>query len=150
MRIVKILANDLMNNPPGIPYYPVPVKAGFPSPAADYIEERIDLNTEYIKHPLSTFLVDCEGDSMINAFIPPRAKLIVDRSLTARNGDIVLAVLNGELTVKYLRKNEFKCWLVPANKKYSDIEITEEMNMQIWGVITTILINTKETPLCMP
>ncbi|HZG23858.1 MAG TPA: translesion error-prone DNA polymerase V autoproteolytic subunit [Chitinophagaceae bacterium] len=149
MTIVKILANEQRHTPPGVLYYPVPVKAGFPSPAADYMEERIDLNAEYIKHPLSTFLVDCEGDSMINAFIPPKAKLIVDRSLTARNGDVVLAVVNGELTVKYLRKTDFKCWLVAANVKYNDIEITEEMNMQIWGVVTTILISTKEAPLCM-
>jgi DNA polymerase V len=61
----------------------------------------------------------------------------------------VLAVVNGELTVKYLRKTDFKCWLVAANVKYNDIEITEEMNMQIWGVVTTILISTKEAPLCM-
>src|SRR6267154_1544760 len=101
-------------------YYNANVKAGFPSPAMDYLEERISLDKEFIKHPLSTFIIESSGDSMINAFIPPKAKLLVDRSITAKNGDIVLAVINGEFTVKYLKKNDFKCWLVPANSKYRE------------------------------
>jgi len=132
-----------------IVYYEAAVKAGFPSPAMDYLEERIDLTKEFIKHPLSTFLVDCSGDSMINAFIPPKAKLIVDRSLHPRNGDIVLAVLNGEFTVKFFKKNEHRCWLIPANSKYREIEITPEMNMQIWGVITYIISDAKDLRKCM-
>jgi DNA polymerase V len=130
-------------------YYSANIKAGFPSPAMDYLEERIDLNKEFIKHPLSTFIIDCSGDSMINAFIPPRAKLVIDRSINPKNGDIVLAVLNGEFTVKFLKKNDFKCWLVPANKKYKEIEVTDEMNMQIWGVVTNIIIDTKDVGTCM-
>ena len=128
----------------GVASFAVKIPAGFPSPAMDYMEDRIDLNKELIRHPLSTFLVESEGTSMINAFIPPRAKLIVDRSLTAKTGDIVLAVVNGEWTIKYLVKNEFKCWLRPANSKFPDIEITPEMNMEVWGVVTTILINPKD------
>ena len=130
-------------------YYEAAVKAGFPSPAMDYLEERIDLTKEFIKHPLSTFLVDCSGDSMINAFIPPKAKLIVDRSLNPRNGDIVLAVLNGEFTVKFLKKNEHRCWLIPANSKYREIEVTPEMDMQIWGVITHVITDGKDLRKCM-
>ena len=128
----------------GIAMFRLKVPAGFPSPAMDYMEERIDLNKEFIKHPLSTFIVECEGYSMINAFIPPKAKLVVDRSVSPRSGDIVLAILNGEWTVKYLIKNEYKCWLRPANSKFHDIEITAEMNMEVWGVVTTILINPKD------
>jgi DNA polymerase V len=89
-----------------LPYYTSKVKTGFSSPANDYL------------HPLSTFIVESEGDSMKDAFIPPKAKLIIDRSLKPKNGDIVLAVINGEFTVKYLKKNPFKCWLIPANKKF--------------------------------
>lgn len=133
----------------GVQLFNNSVPAGFPSPAMDYMEERIDLNKEYIKHPLSTFIVSSEGLSMINAFIPPKARLIVDRSVTAKNGDIVLAVLNGEWTVKYFIKNDYKCWLRPANSKFPDIEISEEMNMQVWGVVTTILIDTKDVKQCM-
>ena len=123
--------------------------AGFPSPAADHAEERIDLNKEFIRHPLSTFIIECEGDSMIDAFIPQKARLIVDRAITPKNGDIVLAVINSEFTVKFLKKNDHKCWLIPANKKYRDIEITPEMNMQVWGVITYIISNPKDLKRCM-
>src|SRR5688500_1567330 len=84
------------------------VQAGFPSPAMDYLEERIDLNKEFIKHPLATFIVECTGDSMINAFIPPKARLIVDRSISPKSGDIVLAVINGEFTVKFLKKKRLQ------------------------------------------
>ena len=126
-----------------------PVPAGFPSPAMDYMQKRIDLNEELIKHPLSTFMCETEGTSMINAFIPPKARLIIDRSLIPKNGDIVLASLNGEFTVKYLKKNDYKCWLCPANSKFPVIEITEEMNMQVFGVVTTILISPKDVRSCM-
>ena len=128
-----------------LPYYQISVKTGFPSPANDYTEERIDLNKEFIKHPLSTFIVSCEGDSMKDAFIPPKAKLIIDRSITPKNGDIVLAVINGEFTVKYLKKNDYKCWLIPANRKYREIEITPEMDMQVWGVVIFVIINPTDT-----
>jgi DNA polymerase V len=132
-----------------IPFFTNRVQAGFPSPAMDYMEERIDLNKELIKHPLATFIVECEGTSMINAFIPPRANLLVDRSLTPKNGDIVLAVVNGEFTVKFLKKNEYKCFLVPANKKYQEIEVTGEMEMQVWGVVTSIIIDPNDVKGCM-
>lgn len=128
-----------------IPSIGAPVRAGFPSPAADYSEERIDLNKELVTHPLSTFVIESEGDSMVDAFISPRAKLVVDRAVKAKNGDIVLAILNGEFTVKYLKKNDFKCWLIPANKKYPEIEIKGEMDFQVWGVVTKIIIDPKDT-----
>lgn len=139
-----------MNTSQTIPSYDVKVPAGFPSPALDYIEKRIDLNEEFIKHPLATFLCETEGLSMVNAFIPHKAKLIIDRSLIPKNGDIVLATVNGEFTVKFLKKNAYKCWLVPANSKYKEIEITEEMNMQVWGVVTHIITDVNHVKSCMP
>jgi DNA polymerase V len=132
-----------------IVYYDFKVPAGFPSPALDYIEKRIDLNEEFIKHPLATFMCQTEGLSMINAFIPHKAKLIIDRSLNPKNGDIVLATLNGEFTVKFLKKNQYKCWLCPANSKFPPIEITEEMNMQVWGVVTHIITDVNDVKSCM-
>ncbi|MEO7522889.1 MAG: translesion error-prone DNA polymerase V autoproteolytic subunit [Ferruginibacter sp.] len=143
---MKIIAADI--NEMEIPYYDFRIPAGFPSPATDHLEERIDLNKELVKHPVSTFIVECEGDSMLNAFIPHRARLVVDKSLTAENGNIVVAVLNGEFTIKYLRKNAHKCWLVPANSKYREIEITAEMDMQVWGVVTKIIIDPSDVK-CM-
>jgi DNA polymerase V len=133
----------------GILSYDFKVPAGFPSPAMDYIEERIDLNKEFIPHPLSTFIIESSGNSMVNAFIPPKARLIVDRSITPKNGDIVLAVLNGEFTVKFLKKNNYKCSLVPANSKFKEIEITSEMDMKIWGVVTNIITDAKDIKSCM-
>jgi DNA polymerase V len=132
-----------------LPYFSNRVQAGFPSPAMDYLEERIDLNKEFIKHPLATFIVECTGDSMINAFIPPRARLIVDRSVTAKSGDIVLAVINGEFTVKFLKQNDHNCFLVPANSKYKEIKVSPEMNMEVWGVVTSIITETKDVRRCM-
>ena len=128
-----------------------PVAAGFPSPAMDYMEERIDLTKEFVAHPLSTYLFETSGDSMINAFIAPsKTKLLVDKSLTAQNGDIVIAVVNGEFTVKWLKKNDYKGFLVPGNRHYPEIEITDDMNLQIWGVVTRIFIDPKEIRKCMP
>lgn len=129
--------------------YRAPVHAGFPSPALDYTEERIDLTKALVKNPLSTFIIECTGDSMVNAFIPQKALLIVDRSVTAENGDIVLAIVNGEFTVKFLKKNAHRCWLVPANRNYREIPITAEMNMQVWGVVIYIITDTKEVRKCM-
>lgn len=118
------------------------IASGFPSPALDYLQPRIDLNKEFVKHPLATFVVECEGNSMINAFIPPKARLLIDRSLTPANGDIILAVLNGEFIVRRLIKNPHKCYLRPENKKYPDIEILPETEMTIWGVVTYIITDT--------
>jgi DNA polymerase V len=141
---MKITQLKQSMEPQNVLSYNANIPAGFPSPAADHLEERIDLNKELVPHPNSTFVVSCQGDSMINAFIPAKAKLVVDRSVNPQNGSIVVAVVNGEFTVKYLRKNNHKCWLVPANSKYNEIEITDEMNMQVWGVVTSIIINPKD------
>lgn len=130
-------------------FYQAGIKAGFPSPAADYLEDRIDLTKVLIKNQLATFIVECTGDSMVNAFIPHKALLVVDRSIDPVSGHIVLAVLNGEFTVKFLKKHQSRCWLVPANRLYSEIEITPEMDMKVWGVVTHIITDTKELVKCM-
>lgn len=132
-----------------LPYIDHPVPAGFPSPALDYMQKRIDLNEVLVPHPYATFIFECAGDSMIDAFIPPKCRLVIDRSLEPKNGDIVLAVLEGEYTVKFLKKNDFKCWLIPANRKYKPISITPEMNMQVWGVVTHIISDTGDLKRCM-
>lgn len=126
-----------------VPLFPMRVHAGFPSPAADYMEERIDLNKWLVDHPDNTFVIACEDDSMINAFIPKSAQLLIDRSLTTKSGDIVLAAVDGNFTVKRFRKEGNRCWLQPENNHYKNILITEDMNLVIWGVVTGIVINTK-------
>ena len=127
-----------------VPFIDITVPAGFPSPAADYTEDRINLNNFLIKNPLSTFVVKCSGLSMVNAFIPPVCHLVVDRSLKAKNGDIVLAFVNGGFTVKYLQINDHKCRLIPANRKMKEIEITDQSELIIWGVVTRIISNPND------
>ncbi len=126
------------------------VPAGFPSPAMDYMEERIDLLKELVPNPLSTFYAACEGDSMVDAHIPPNAILVIDKSITARSGDIVVAYLNGGYTVKYLKVKAGKCFLLPANvaRNYPITEVTPDMEMIIWGVVINVIIHTKHLRLC--
>ena len=115
------------------------VHAGFPSPGLDFHEGEISLDRELIKNPDYTYLVQAIGDSMIDAFIPPGAWLLVDRSVTPQNMSIVIGIVYGEPTVKYLRKEGVHGWLLPANKKYQPIEIIEEMDFLVWGVVTKII-----------
>ena len=124
-----------------IPYFDMRIPAGFPSPANDYLEKPINLNEEFIKHPLSTFIITTDGDSMNGAYIPDSSYLLIDKSLTAKTGDIVLASYCGEFTVKFIELWMGGCRLIPANKKYPAVEITEEMDMRVWGVVTLILID---------
>jgi len=121
------------------PLFLVPVSAGFPSPADDYIENRLDLNKHLIHHPAATFFVKVKGDSMVDAGIHSGDILIVDRSLEAVDKKVVIAVLDGELTVKRIRKAEGKIFLFPENQAYCPTEITDTMNFAIWGVVTNVI-----------
>ena len=118
-----------------------PVMAGFPSPASDYIDKSIDLNEILIKNKPATFLVRAMGDSMINAGIFPEDILIIDKSITPSHKNIVVAILNGEFTVKRMLKEKNKIILRPENNKYKDFEIKEEDDFKIWGVVTFVIHN---------
>ena len=121
------------------PLFLIPVSAGFPSPADDYIENRLDLNKHLIQHPAATFFVKVKGDSMIEAGIHSGDILIVDRALEATDKKVVIAVIDGELTVKRIRIIEKKIYLLPENRDYRPTEITDEMNFEIWGVVTNVI-----------
>jgi DNA polymerase V len=127
-----------------ITFFHASVQAGFPSPANDYIEERIDLNQLLIKSPSATFFIRVEGESMVGAFIPPKALLIVDRSLRASNGDIIVAVVDGEFTVKRLVKTQAGLFLTPENNKYKPLKVEENSDFQVWGVVRKIIIDPKD------
>lgn len=122
-----------------IPLYASKVQAGFPSPADDYVECSLDLNKELIRHPSATFILIAAGDSMIDAGIHPGDKLIVDRSVEAVDGKIVIAALAGELTVKRLSRRGNRVQLLPANPKFKPIDISEESELVIWGVVMHII-----------
>ena len=118
------------------------ISAGFPSPATDYMENKLDLNEYLIKHPAATFIVKTSGSSMINADIYSGDLLIVDRSLTPRNNNIVIASIFGDLTVKKIKKKDKSFFLISANEDYPSIEVKEEMECFIWGVVTYIIHET--------
>lgn len=122
-----------------LPLYMTSIEAGFPSPADDYIEGCLDLNEHLIKHPAATFFVRVSGESMINAGIYPRDILIVDRSLEAVDKKIVIAVVDGDLTVKRLRIRSGQPFLEPENDRYAPIEILPDMAFEIWGVVTNVI-----------
>ncbi len=121
------------------PLYSSKVRAGFPSPGDDYVETYLDLNQRYIQTPAATFFVIASGDSMVNAHIEEGDMLVVDRSIEATHGKIVIAALNGELTVKRLSKTGGRIQLLPENPKYKPIDITEEYDVVIWGVVKHIM-----------
>ncbi len=138
MNVETIYAPDLSTS------YKLPVflgrlPAGFPSPADDYIEGKLDLNRHLVKHPAATFFVRVSGDSMLEAGIHTGDILVVDRSLEAVDGNVIVAALDGELTVKRLSTRGKNIRLLPANKHYQPIDITEQQSFEIWGVVTNVI-----------
>lgn len=110
-----------------------PVPAGFPSPAEDYVEGRINLNRDLVKHPLTTFYIRVDGESMIGAGIFPGTLLVVDRGVTAAEGDIVVARLGDELCVKRLSLEGGMVRLLSENELYPPIEVPEGVDFEVWG-----------------
>jgi DNA polymerase V len=117
------------------------VPAGFPSPALDYLEDRLDLSKTLITNPTSTFIIKVTGDSMIDALIFPGSLLIVDRSIRAESGMVCLCTLDRDFTVKRFKREiaTGKVYLLPENKKYPIIEITSAHDFEVWGVVTWII-----------
>lgn len=115
------------------------VAAGFPSPADDYLESRLDLNEHLVKHPAATFFVRVSGDSMIGAGIQSGDLLIVDRSLEASDRKVIIAVLNGEMTVKRLSKKEGQVRLLAENDNYSPVTVDDTVAFEVWGVATHVI-----------
>lgn len=122
-----------------LPFYQESISAGFPSPAQNDVEETLDLNELLIQHPSATFFLRVSGTSMIKAGIHNDDILVVDRSLEPVHGKIVIASVNGELTVKRLHRSGSKLQLVAENDAYAPIDITEEMDLRIWGVVTSVI-----------
>ncbi|MBL6871017.1 MAG: translesion error-prone DNA polymerase V autoproteolytic subunit [Flavobacteriales bacterium] len=122
-----------------IPFYQSNVSAGFPSPAEDFMELDLNLQEYLVQHPSATFCVKVTGDSMQNAGIFSGDVMVVDRALEPKNKTIVLAVLDGEFTVKRIHKKGDLLFLNPENDNFKPIEITQEMNFKVWGVVTHII-----------
>ncbi len=113
--------------------------AGFPSPAADYMELTLDLNKELVKNPTATFYGRVKGNSMIDAGISEGDVLVIDKSLEAANGKMALCFVDGEFTVKWLNIKKDEVYLMPANKDFEPIKVTQESNFIVWGIVTYII-----------
>ena len=117
------------------------VCAGFPSPANDYLEGEIDLNRYLIRNPLATFIVKSQGNCLLQAGIYSGDLLIVDRSIKPKNNSIVIASINGELTVKQIKISGKNFLLTSDNKNYGNLKINNESDIFIWGIVTKVIHN---------
>jgi len=119
------------------------ISAGFPSPANDYLESGIDLNKELIRNPEATFFGRVKGMSMKDAGIDDGDVLIVDKSISARNGMIAVCFIDGDFTLKKIRLEKNSITLIPANEQYPTIEVSEENDFLIWGIVTYVIKKQK-------
>ncbi len=122
-----------------IPLFLESIHAGFPSPAEDFIDSRLDLNEYLIEHPAATYFVRVSGDAMKDAGIFSGSILIVDKSLDPSDNAIVIAVLNGEMTVRRYKKERDAIWLFAENKDYPPICVRSEMQFEVWGVVKSVI-----------
>ncbi len=122
-----------------IPLVDSRVKAGFPSPAEDYVDRKIDLNKELVQHPSATFFVRVSGDSMVGAGILSGDMLMVDRALKVKSGNIVVAMVNGEFTVKKFVHKKGAIFLEAANPEYETISVEDDCDFEVWGVVTNVI-----------
>lgn len=141
MKEERYEARYLLQTPkPDQPVIPA-VAAGFPSPADDFLENRLDLNQLLVRHPAATFFVRVSGDSMIGAGIHSGDLLIVDRSLDANHKRVVIAVVDGQMTVKRISREGKIVRLLAENPEYHPIIIEEGTGLEIWGVVTHVIHN---------
>ena len=115
------------------------ISAGFPSPADDFKDSRISLDSELVKNKEATFYARVSGDSMIGAGIEDGDLLVIDRSLQPENGKIAICLVDGDFTVKRIKKEKNRLYLMPENKKYKPIELKEENELIIWGVVEYVI-----------
>ncbi|MBP5977396.1 translesion error-prone DNA polymerase V autoproteolytic subunit [Brasilonema sp. CT11] len=133
------LASEINHPSLKLPLFGESVQAGFPSPADDWLEDSIDLNQKFVKNPAATILLRVAGDSMQDAGIFQGDFVVVDRSVEAKPGRIVVAAVNGEFTLKRLSRVGGKLWLMPENPDYTPIEITDEMEVMTMGVVVSVI-----------
>ena len=137
-RALEIYPPDLSRSL-NLPFVNQGISAGFPSPADDFLDIKIDLNREFIKNPNATFYARVRGKSMIGAGLNDGDLLIIDRSLEPENKKIAVCFIDGEFTVKRIKKEKEIIWLMPENKEYTPIRVTADNEFIIWGVVTTVI-----------
>ena len=120
-------------------YFDTGISAGFPSPADDFMQQRLSLDSELVKNKEATFFARVTGQSMIDAGLNDNDLLVIDRSLSPSNNRIAVCFLDGEFTVKRLRVKKGEVWLQPENKDYKPIKVTQENDFIIWGIVTNVI-----------
>ena len=135
MKTIKIHTIDLSTSLP-LQYADEGIRAGFPSPAQDYMEQAIDLNKEIVKHPASTFYGRVVGDSMKEEGIEEGDILVIDKSLELLDDDLAVCYIDGEFTVKRVRLEKDAAWLIPSNPDYPLIKVTKDNDFIVWGIVT--------------
>jgi len=146
--IIDIFSADVSSSL-ALPYADKGIQAGFPSPAQDYINEAIDLNREIVRHPASTFYGRVEGDSMIEEGIETGDILVIDRSIEPADGDLTVCCIDGEFTLKRIKLEHGRVWLIPSNDAFDPILVTPDNRFEIWGVVTyTIKQNRRPRKKC--
>ena len=135
MKNLEIHSIDISTSLP-LQYADEGIRAGFPSPAQDYMEQAIDLNKEIIKHPASTFYGRVVGDSMRDENIEEGDILVIDKSLELMDDDLAVCFIDGEFTVKRVRLETDAAWLIPANPDYPRIKVTADNDFIVWGIVT--------------
>lgn len=138
MRVVHVHSSDLAVSR-ACPLVLERIRAGFPSPAEDYIDQPLDLNEHLIHHPAATFFVRVAGDSMIDAGIHDGDLLIVDRAIEPYSGAVAIVAVGGELTVKRLQISDGEFSLAAANPNYPAIAVSESEGVHIWGVCRHVI-----------
>ena len=126
-----------------LPFADEGVRAGFPSPAQNGMDNSIDLNRDLVRHPESTFYARVEGDSMVDAGVRAGDILMIDKSLEPDDGDMAVCVVNGEFTLKFVERHPDCVVLVPANSDYEPIRVGEGERFEVWGVVTYVIHKIK-------
>ncbi len=143
MKQLEIVGADTSSQLP-LPYADQGIRAGFPSPAQDYMDLSIDLNRELIRNPSSTFYGRVKGDSMQDAGVSEGDVLVIDKSLEPQDGDMAVCFLDGEFTLKFIQLEKDAIWLIPANEAYDPIRVTVENEFLIWGIVTYTIKNNRK------
>lgn len=138
MKKLELYSVDISNDV-SISQIDADIMAGFPSPALDFEESRIDLNRELIKNKDATFLGRVKGNSMIEASLNDGDLIIIDRSLPPKTGKIAVCYIDGEFTIKRLKVEKDIVWLMPENKDFKPIKVTHDNDFIVWGIVTKII-----------
>lgn len=122
-----------------LPFSETGISAGFPSPAMDFMETKVDINTILVKNPKTTFYARVSGNSMINAGIADQDILVIDKSITPADNHVAVCFIDGDFTVKRIKLKKEGLFLIPENENYSPIQVTAEQQFLIWGIVTYVV-----------